>query len=79
MRAGLFSPFDKWRDRDTERLGNRSKIAEPGFGTTLSMPPLAQQVKESTCNAGDTGNMGLISGSGRSLEEGMKTHASILA
>ena len=63
----------------TERLGNRSKIAEPGFRTTLSMSPMAQQVKESTCNVGDTGDMGLISGSGRSLEEGMKTHSSILA
>ena len=35
--------------------------------------------KESTCNAGDTGDMGSIPGSGRSLEEGMATHSSILA
>ena len=32
--------------------------------------------KESTCNAGDAG---LIPGSGRSLEEGVATHSSILA
>lgn len=32
--------------------------------------------KESTCNAGD---VGLILGTGKSLEEGMTTHASILA
>ena len=32
--------------------------------------------KESACNAGD---LGLIPGWGRSLEEGMATHSSILA
>ena len=32
--------------------------------------------KESACNAGD---LGLISGLGRSLEKGMVTHSSILA
>ena len=32
--------------------------------------------KESACNAG---NLGLIPGSGRFLEEGMATHSSILA
>ena len=35
--------------------------------------------KESTFYAGDTGDMGSIPGSGRSLEEGMATHSSILA
>ena len=38
--------------------------------------------KESACNAGDhlgTGGKGLIPGLGRSLEEEMVTHASILA
>ena len=35
--------------------------------------------KESACNAGDTGDMGLIPGSGRSLEEGIPTHSCILA
>ena len=34
---------------------------------------------EFTCNAGDTGDMGLIPGPRRSLEEGMATHYSILA
>ena len=33
--------------------------------------------KESTCSAGDTGDVGLIPGLGRSLEEGMATHSSI--
>ena len=32
--------------------------------------------KESTCNTGD---LGLVPGSGRSLEKGMATHSSILA
>ena len=35
--------------------------------------------KESTCSAGDTGDTGLIRGSGRSLEKEMVTHSSILA
>ena len=35
--------------------------------------------KESTCTAGDTGNTGLIPGLGRSSEERMATHSSILA
>ena len=34
--------------------------------------------KESTCKAGDAGDLGLIPGSGRSLEKGMATHSSIL-
>ena len=39
----------------------------------------ASMDKESACNVGDTGAMGLIPGSGRSPEEGMATHSSILA
>ena len=35
--------------------------------------------KESVCNAGDVGDSGLIPGLGRSLEESMATHSSILA
>ena len=36
--------------------------------------------EESPCNAGATGNVGLIPGSGRSsLEDGMAVHSSILA
>ena len=35
--------------------------------------------KESICKAADTGDVGLIPGSGRSLEEEMATHSSILA
>jgi len=37
---------------------------------------VAQNSKESACNAGDPG---LIAGSGRSPEKGMATHSSILA
>ena len=36
-------------------------------------------VKNLPANAGDTGDVGSIPGSGRSLEEEMATHASILA
>ena len=35
--------------------------------------------KESSCNSGDPGDEGSISGSGRSPEEEMTTHSSILA
>ena len=35
--------------------------------------------KESACSAGDAGDLGLIPGSGKSLEEGPATHASILS
>ena len=35
--------------------------------------------KESTCNVGDAEAMSSIPESGRSLEEGMATHSSILA
>ena len=35
-------------------------------------------VKNPPVNAGDTGDMGLIPGSGRSLEEEMVTHSSFL-
>ena len=36
-------------------------------------------VKNSPANAGNTRDAGLIPGSGRSLDEGMATHSSILA
>ena len=36
-------------------------------------------VKKLTPSAGDAGDVGLIPGSGRSLEEEMATHSSILA
>ena len=35
--------------------------------------------KESACNAGDTGDVGLIPGSGRSPGEGNAAHSSVLA
>ena len=35
--------------------------------------------KESACNAGDTGDVVLILGSGNPLEKEMETHSSILA
>ena len=37
------------------------------------------QWEESTCNAGDTGDVGSIPGLRRSLEKGLATHSSILA
>jgi len=36
-------------------------------------------IKSLPANARDTGDVGLIPGLGRSLEEGMATHSSILA
>ena len=41
--------------------------------------PSGSMGKESTCNAGDAGDKSSIPGSGRSLEEGMATHSSVLA
>ena len=41
--------------------------------------PIGSMGKESTCNAGDAGDAGLIPQLRRSLEEGMTTHTSILA
>ena len=41
--------------------------------------PGGSAVKKSARNAGATGEMGSIPGSGRPLEEGMATHFSILA
>ena len=38
----------------------------------------AQLVKNLPASGGDTGDMGLIPGSGRSLKEEMETHSSIL-
>ena len=40
---------------------------------------VALVVKKLSANAGDTGGVGSIFGLGRSLEEGMATHCSILA
>ena len=40
---------------------------------------MAQALKISACNAGDTGDSGSIPGLGRPLEEAMATHCSILA
>ena len=40
---------------------------------------VAVVVKNLSANAGDTGEVGLILGLGRSLEEGKATHCSILA
>ena len=40
---------------------------------------VAQVVKNPPANAGDIRDTSSISGSGRSLEEGMATHSSILA
>ena len=39
----------------------------------------AHQARESACDAGDTGDMGSIPGSGKSSGEGMATHSCILA
>ena len=44
--------------------------------SSTSINPGGTEGKESACNVGDLGS---ISGSGRSLERGMETHSSILA
>ena len=40
---------------------------------------MAQQVKNLPAYAGNVRDVGVIPGSGRSMEEGMATHSSILA
>ena len=51
-----------------------------GFRVEVTLGCTGSSVgKESACNAGDTGDVGLIPGTGRFLEEGMATHSSILA
>ena len=47
----------------------------PGFGASR----VAQLVKNPPPNAGDSGDIGLIPGLGRSPEEEMATYSSILA
>ena len=51
------------------------------FSQTVLLQWLPQWLgnKESSCNAGDAGDTGLMSGLGRSLEEGMATRSSTLA
>ena len=55
----------------------------PGSNSFCHMNTLLATVlsvnKETACNAGDAGDMSLIPGSGRSLEEGMATHFRIFA
>ena len=52
---------------------------DDGFGVPSGWYPNGSAGEESACNTGDAGDMGSIPGSGRSLEEGMATHSSILA
>ena len=47
--------------------------------TSKDKPGAFQVVKNLPANAGDTRDMGLIPGSGRSAEKEMVTHSSILA
>ena len=49
------------------------------FPDTSQKMPDGSAGKESTCNAGDIGDMGSIPGSGKSPREGNATHSSILA
>ena len=49
------------------------------FHTVFQGFPRGSVDKELACNAGDAGDMGLIPWLGRSPEEGMATHSSILA
>ena len=49
-----------------------------GLGSFRDFPG-GSEVKESTCNAGEIRDMGSILKSGRSLEEGIATHSSIVA
>jgi len=49
------------------------------FGNYRMGFPGGSVVKNLPANAGDAGDVGWILGLGRSLEEGMETHSSILA
>ena len=59
-------------------FGSDRLFGEPS--DQLGASPVAQEVKKkSTCNAGDIGDEGSIPGLGRSPEEEIETHSSILA
>ena len=60
------------RSREYERGGGKFIYTRL---QPLRASPGGSEGKESTCNAGDLGS---IPGLGRSLEEGMATHSSIL-
>jgi len=51
----------------------------PVYVLTWNDFPDGSVVKNTPANAGDSGDMGLIPGSGRSAEKEMVTHSSILA
>ena len=67
------------RRRKGWREGNlsRKEMLGPGVLDPLGFPG-GSVVKESPCNAGDTGDAGLIPGWEDPLEEEMATHSSIL-
>ena len=69
MRAGTLS-----REKGATEKHRATQLAskkEKGF-------PDGSAGKESACNAGDTGDVGLIPGSGRSPGEGNAAHSSVL-
>ena len=63
-------------NRETEILKKRKKDIDTSMD--LLVFPSGSAGKESACNAGDTGDKGLIPGSGRSPGVQMAAHFSIL-
>ena len=81
MQQVLLNPFERWRVRLRKYWMNCHLLKE---WFDLMSPhfwgfPIGSMGKESTCNAGDAGDAGLIPQLRRFLEEGMTTHTSILA
>ena len=63
----------------TEKCDSRQWLELGGLYINLERLPWWLSGKESTCKAGDAGDMGLIPGSGRSPGKGNGTYSSILA
>ena len=67
----------------TRNTGSKYHTAIHTSGAAVCYPIQASQVvlvvKNLPANTGDAGDVGLIPGLGRTLEEGMKTHSTILA
>ena len=79
--SGQYSSVTNRSELSTEQSMRSSSLEEVNrkdVSTCWSFPS-GLVGKESTCKAGDTGDGGLIPGPGRSAEEEMATHSSILA
>ena len=80
VQQGAFRALCRLEGRGQEELGLTLSLSNLARAThTERASQVALGVKNPPADAGDLRNVGSIPGSGRSLEEGMATHPSILA